>query len=180
VRSGGRVTLLLADGLGHGPAAAEASDSAVRELHRSAYLAPPELLGVLHTTLHRTRGAAVAVARLDLAAGQLEFSGIGNIGARFRRGGDWQHLLSHPGIVGAHRPAHVPLRRLPWSSDCLLVLHSDGLPSRWVLREDVPSADLDPAVTAALIMRDASSAARPVRDDTTVAVLSPTPSNREP
>ncbi|WP_055490918.1 ATP-binding SpoIIE family protein phosphatase [Streptomyces sp. TP-A0356] len=180
VRSGERVTLLLADGLGHGPQAAEASDAAVRQLRRSAHLAPPELLAVLHGALRSTRGAAVAVAQLDLAAERLEFSGIGNIGARFRTGDNWQHLLSHPGIVGAHRPARIPHLRLPWSSDCLLVLHSDGLPSRWSLRPDVPSAVLDPGVTAALIVRDASSSARPVRDDTAVTVLSPTPSNREP
>ncbi|MCW7941253.1 phosphatase [Streptomyces hygroscopicus] len=180
VRSGERITLLLADGLGHGPKAAEASDAAVRQLRLSAHLAPPELLGVLHETLRATRGAAVAVAQLDLTAQCLEFSGIGNIGARLRSGDSWQHLLSHPGIVGAHRPAHIPHLRLPWSPDCLLVLHSDGLPSRWSLRPDIPSAVLDPGVTAALIVRDASSSARPVRDDTAVTVLSPTSSDREP
>jgi serine phosphatase RsbU (regulator of sigma subunit) len=180
VRSGERVTLLLADGLGHGAPAAEASDAAVRQLRESAHLPPPELLGVLHTALRHTRGAAVAVAQLDLTAQRLEFSGIGNVGARFRSGGSWQHLLSHPGIVGAHRPARVPSQRMPWSPDCLLVLHSDGLPSRWSLRSDVPDGDLDPAVLAALIVRDASSAARPVRDDTTVTVLSPPPPDREP
>ncbi|MFI9648223.1 SpoIIE family protein phosphatase [Streptomyces sp. NPDC052040] len=180
VRCGERLTLLLADGLGHGPRAAEASDAAVRQLRRSPHLTAPELLRVLHDALHDTRGAAVAVARLDLAAGQLEFSGVGNIGARLRRGDDWQPLVSHPGIVGAHRPAQIPCQQLPWTSDCLLVLHSDGLPSRWSLNPEVPAAALDPGVTAALIARDSSSPARPVRDDTAVAVLSPTPPNREP
>ncbi|MEV6025976.1 ATP-binding SpoIIE family protein phosphatase [Streptomyces sp. NPDC052036] len=180
VRSGERLTLLLADGLGHGPRAAEASDAAVRQLRQSPRLTAPELLAALHTALRDTRGAAVAVAQLDLAAGHLEFSGIGNIGARLRTGDGWQPLVSHPGIVGAHRPAHIPRHRLPWSPDCLLVLHSDGLPSRWSLRPEVPVATLDPGVTAALIVRDSSSSARPVRDDTTVAVLSPTPPNREP
>ncbi|MGW5478220.1 SpoIIE family protein phosphatase [Streptomyces sp. NPDC004008] len=180
VRSGERLTLLLADGLGHGPRAAEASDAAVRQLRGNPRLTAPELLAALHTALHDTRGAAVAVAQLDLAAGHLEFSGIGNIGARLRTGDGWQPLLSHPGIVGAHVPARLPRHRLPWSPDCLLVLHSDGLPSRWSLRPEVPAATLDPGVTAALIVRDSSSSARPVRDDTTVAVLSPTPPNREP
>ncbi|GAA3038654.1 ATP-binding SpoIIE family protein phosphatase [Streptomyces glomeratus] len=179
VRSGERLTLLLADGLGHGPRAAEASDAAVRQLRLSPHLTPPELLGTLHTALRETRGAAVAVAQLDLAAQRLEFSGIGNVGARLRSGDDWQPLVSHPGIVGAHRPAHIPHQTLPWNPGCLLVLHSDGLPSRWSLRPDVPAAVLDPGVTAALILRDSSSSARPVRDDTTVAVLSPITPNRE-
>lgn len=180
VRSGERITVLLADGLGHGPAAAEASDAAVRQLRLNADLTPWDLLGVLHRALRDTRGAAVAVAQLDLGARRLDFSGIGNVGARLRTGDGWQHLLSHPGIVGAHRPAHIPRRQLSWSPECLLVLHSDGLPSRWSLRADVPSAALDPGVTAALIVRDASSSARPVRDDTTVTVLSPTPPDRAP
>ncbi|MFF4536695.1 SpoIIE family protein phosphatase [Streptomyces aureus] len=175
VRSGDRVTLLLADGLGHGPAAAEASGAAVAELHRLAHLPPDELLGALHPALRRTRGAAVAVARLDLVDLHLDFAGIGNIGARLRSGDTWSPLLSHPGIVGAHRPARLPRSRLPWTPDSLLVMHSDGLPSRWVPPPHAPLTSWDPAVTAAVITRDSSSAARPARDDTTVAVLAPAP-----
>ncbi|MFJ9963227.1 SpoIIE family protein phosphatase [Streptomyces avermitilis] len=180
VRAADRVTLLLADGLGHGPGAAHASDAALEQLHRSAHLSPPELLAQLHTALRDTRGAAVAVAQLDLAAGILSFSGIGNVGARLRSGDSWKPLLSHPGIVGAHRPARMPHHRVPWTADSLLVLHSDGLPSRWTPPPAVPLGILDPAVTAAAIVRDASSSARPVRDDTAVAVLSSTPPDPRP
>ncbi|MEW2162829.1 ATP-binding SpoIIE family protein phosphatase [Streptomyces sp. NPDC007084] len=175
VRAGDHVTLLLADGLGHGEAAARASGAAVEELHRSAHLPPAELLGHLHTALRDTRGAAIAVARLDLARDQLDFAGIGNIGARLLTGDTWRPLLSHPGIVGAHRPARLPGCRAPWTPGSLLVLHSDGLPSRWTPPAVAPLTSWDPAVTAAVIVRDSSSAARPVRDDTTVAVLTPTP-----
>jgi anti-sigma regulatory factor (Ser/Thr protein kinase) len=175
VRAADRVTLLLADGLGHGAGAALASDAAVRRLRECAHLPPPELLGQLHTALRRTRGAAVAVAQVDLAAGELGFSGLGNIGARLRSGNDWRPLLSHPGIVGAHSPARLPHHRLPWTSDSVLVLHSDGLPSRWAPAADAVSAAQDPAVTAAVLVRDASSSARPARDDTTVAVLTGPP-----
>ncbi|WP_028801447.1 ATP-binding SpoIIE family protein phosphatase [Streptomyces sp. 142MFCol3.1] len=173
-RSGDFVTLLLADGLGHGPAAAEASDAAVRLLRQRAHLSPQDLLGELHGALRDTRGAAIAVARLDLAAGQLDFAGIGNVGARLGADGTWRPLLSHPGIVGAHRPARLPGSRTPWTSDSVLVLHSDGLPSRWAPPPAAALASMDPAVSAAVIVRDSSSAARPTRDDTTVAVLNPT------
>ncbi|MFD7713482.1 SpoIIE family protein phosphatase [Streptomyces sp. NPDC059785] len=180
VRDGDLVTLLLADGLGHGEPAAEASGAALEELRRSARLPPAELLGQLHTALRPTRGAAVAVAQLDLAAGQLDFAGIGNIGARLRTGDTWRALLSHPGIVGAHRPARLPRCRVPWTGDSLLIMHSDGLPSRWTPPPAVPLTTLDPAVTAAVIVRDSSSPARPVRDDTTVAVLTPAPADSRP
>ncbi|MEU6549267.1 SpoIIE family protein phosphatase [Streptomyces sp. NPDC046915] len=179
-RSGPRTTLMLADGLGHGVKAAEASATAVDELRRTAHLPPAELLRHLHTALRRTRGAAVAVAQLDEDAGELRFAGVGNIGARLHDGGSWQPLVSHPGIVGAHFPAGVPLRRVPWHPDSLLVLHSDGLPSRWTPPDDARLLTHDPAVVAAVILRDASSPARPVRDDTSVAVLAPRPPDPHP
>ncbi|MBE4737436.1 MULTISPECIES: ATP-binding SpoIIE family protein phosphatase [Streptomyces] len=180
VRAGDLITLMLADGLGHGPAAARASSAAVEQLYRAPELPPAQLLRRLEGALRDTRGAAVAVAQLDLAAGRLLFSGVGNIGARLRTGADWQPLLSRPGIVGAHRAARLPQHEADWGDDRLLVLHSDGLPSRWSPGPAAHSPSLDPAVIAAVIVRDASSPARPVRDDTTVAVLSPSPPDRLP
>ncbi|MGW0610170.1 ATP-binding SpoIIE family protein phosphatase [Streptomyces sp. NPDC002788] len=169
VRSGDRLTLLLADGLGHGAKAAEASTAAVTELPGLAELPPSEILRRLGRSLRPTRGAAVAVAQADLSSGQLHFAGIGNVGGRLRTDGTWKPLLSHPGIVGAQAP-DLPAQREPWRDDSLLVLHSDGLPSRWTPPEDVLFS-CDPAVAAAVVLRDAGSAARPVRDDTCVAVL---------
>ncbi len=175
IRSGDLLTLMLADGLGHGPEAARASSAAVDELHRSPRLPPAELLRRLDGPLRDTRGAAVAVAQLDVRAGRLSFAGVGNIGARLRTGDSWKPLLSRPGIVGAHRPASLPQHQVGWEGDCLLVLHSDGLPSRWSPGPAAYTPFLDPAVIAAALVRDASSPARPVRDDTAVAVLSPSP-----
>jgi hypothetical protein len=84
-------------------------------------------------------------------------------------------LPSRPGIVGVHRHATLREERLPWAADRLLILHSDGLPSRWTPPSDADLPAADPAVVAAVTVRDASSSAWPVRDDTAVAVLAPTP-----
>ncbi|MCZ4507650.1 ATP-binding protein/SpoIIE family protein phosphatase [Streptomyces sp. ActVer] len=180
VRAGHRTTLMLADGLGHGPDAARASSAAVEALRRSGHLPPAEVLRYLDAELRPTRGAAVAVAQLDAETGRLSFSGIGNIGARLRTGEGWRPLLSRPGIVGAHRPTTIPEHHATWGPDCLLVLHSDGLPSRWTPPADACLASFDPAVIASVTVRDASSSARPVRDDTAVAVLSPVPPDGTP
>ncbi|WP_328624246.1 SpoIIE family protein phosphatase [Streptomyces sp. NBC_00353] len=173
VRAGTQVTLMLADGLGHGAKAAEASGAATEELRCAAHLSPAEILRRLHARLRPTRGAAVAVAQLDADAEQLCFAGVGNIGARLHTADGWKPLLSHPGIVGAHYPATVPVHRVPWRPDSLLVLHSDGLPSRWTPPNDTLLLARDPAVVAATVLRDAGSDARPVRDDTSLAVLAP-------
>ncbi|MFG3275906.1 SpoIIE family protein phosphatase [Streptomyces luteogriseus] len=178
VRAGDRVTLMLADGLGHGPEAARASSGAVAALHRWSHLSPAESLGRLHDALKGTRGAAVALAQLDLSAGRLRFAGIGNVGARLHSGGTWRALLSRPGIVGVHRPATLREEEADWTDESLLILHTDGLPSRWTPPSGPGLAAADPAVTAAVTIRDASSPARPVRDDTAVAVLTSTPPER--
>lgn len=177
VRTADRVTLMLADGLGHGPLAARASSAAVETVRSAPHLPPADLLRRLHGALRDTRGAAVAVAQLDVTDGQLHFAGVGNVGARLRRGDSWQGLVSRPGIVGAHLPTHLPQQQQTWTDDCLLVLHSDGLPSRWSPGPAAHDPSPDPAVIAASIVRDASSPARPVRDDTAVVVLSPCPSD---
>ncbi|MGW3990181.1 SpoIIE family protein phosphatase [Streptomyces sp. NPDC004830] len=174
-RAGDAVTLMLADGLGHGPEAARASTAAVTALHLCAHLSPADVLRRLHDALRGTRGAAVSLARLDLGTGRLRFAGIGNVGARLRTGGTWRHLLARPGIVGVHRPTTLREEEADWTGDPLLVLHTDGLPSRWAPPPGAGLPAADPAVTAAVTIRDASSPARPVRDDTAVAVLTPTP-----
>ncbi|WP_030190598.1 ATP-binding SpoIIE family protein phosphatase [Streptomyces violaceorubidus] len=175
VRDGDLVTLMLADGLGHGPEAARASTAAVEALRTAAHLPPAEAVRRLDRALSGTRGAAVAVAQVDTRAAVLRFTGVGNIGARLCEGGTWRHLVSRPGIVGAHRPTTLREEQAPWADDRVLVLHSDGLPSRWSPTSDTCRTAADPAVTAAVTIRDASSPARPVRDDTAVAVLAPTP-----
>jgi anti-sigma regulatory factor (Ser/Thr protein kinase) len=174
-RSGDRLTLMMADGLGHGPEAARASTAATEALHRSAHLPPAQALVQLDSALRGTRGAAVAVAQVETGAGVLRFAGVGNIGARLLEGGTWRSLLSRPGIVGVHKHATLREDRMPWAADRMLILHSDGLPSRWTAPSDPRLLTSDPAVVAAVTVRDASSPARPVRDDTAVAVLAPTP-----
>ncbi|BFO17677.1 hypothetical protein SHKM778_40650 [Streptomyces sp. KM77-8] len=178
MRSGDRLTLMLADGLGHGSEAAHASGAAVDALRHSAGLSPAECLAKLHAALSGTRGAAVAVAQLDTWAGRLRFAGIGNVTARLREGDRWRSLLSRPGIVGVHRPGTVREDDVAWTGESLLILHTDGLPSRWTPPSDTGVPPADPAVTAAVAVRDAGSSARPLRDDTAVAVLAPAPPDR--
>jgi len=175
VRDGDRVTLLLADGLGHGRQAAHASTAAVEALRRSAHLPPAEALGRLDTALRGTRGAAVAVAQVDTGTGTLRFAGLGNAAAWLWQGDGWHCLLSRPGIVGVHRPRTLREEVREWGADQVLLLHSDGLPGRTRPPSAPDLLTADPGVLAAVTLRDSGSAARPVRDDTTVAVLSPAP-----
>ncbi|MFF8952743.1 hypothetical protein ACF09I_28605 [Streptomyces sp. NPDC014940] len=70
----------------------------------------------------------------------------------------------------ATEPATNPLKHAGGGT-VLVSLRSDGLPGRWVPPDDPAFLGHDPAVVAATVLRDAGSAAGPVRDDTCVAVL---------
>lgn len=168
---GGSRMVMLADGLGHGEAAAEASALAARYVTENGQHSPATLLRGMHAALRRTRGVAVALAEVDDSRQRLTFCGVGNIGARLYRGGRWETLLSSPGIVGAFTlRTPVPVLR-DWTPGDMLVLHSDGLPSRWSPEGTELLHDHDAAVIAAALFRDSGSAARPLRDDTCVAVV---------
>jgi anti-sigma regulatory factor (Ser/Thr protein kinase) len=166
IQSGDDVVVLVADGLGHGVEASLASLEAVRMLRGNPDLAPKALLQRIHQALRSTRGAAVAIARINGAAGKLTFAGVGNISARIYSGvRPCQHLVSVNGTAGQQ---FETLREFsyPWPEDGLLQIHSDGLTTAAGL-EDYPGLALrDPALIAAVLYRDFGRG----RDDSTVVI----------
>ncbi|WAL68990.1 ATP-binding protein [Amycolatopsis cynarae] len=150
----GTVTVGLSDGLGHGEAAATASQLAVDTLASHAGLRPARILGAMQTALTRTRGATVAVAQFATGEGRLRFCGIGNISARgyARPGAPAQRLLSRPGIVGAANAGSPPDTVDSWSARSWLLLHTDGVSDRWSIEESPGLLSRDPAVVAAWIL----------------------------
>ncbi len=162
----GCTQLLMADGLGHGPQAAEAAATMLDLFQRSAAGGPAALLEDAHPSLRSTRGAAVAVVALERGPDRLVFAGAGNIAGRLVSGVVDRSLLSQPGTLG------LQIRRLQdtvhdWPEHALLVLHSDGIVSRWSLAEAEGLLRCDPMVVAGWIMRDHCRG----RDDATVVVV---------
>lgn len=81
--SGDIFTFLVADGLGHGYEANVASLEAVRTLRANPDTQPLALVDFTHKALRSSRGAAVAVARIDRMRGKLTFSGLETWQGRF-------------------------------------------------------------------------------------------------
>jgi anti-sigma regulatory factor (Ser/Thr protein kinase) len=163
-RESRQVTLLLADGLWHGPLAAIASEAACLTLVGSPGTAG-QIIHKAHQALQRTRGAAIGVACLDDGADDLTFAGVGNIAGCILDNGKTHHLISHNGIVGSN------LRKVkefasPWSAEALLIMHSDGIRTRWDLDRYAGLALLSPALIAAVLYRDFNRG----NDDVTVLV----------
>ncbi|MCU0686771.1 MAG: ATP-binding protein/SpoIIE family protein phosphatase [Polyangiaceae bacterium] len=161
----GRSRFLVADGLGHGPHAAEASDAAVAIFRQNPWAELVELLMACHAGLGATRGAALAVAELDLAHGRVDYVGVGNI-AGFVASPEGRHgLTSHNGIVG-QQLHKVQAFGLPWPPGGLLVMHSDGLTTRVNVAGYAGAFAKHPSLLAGLFYRDFGRG----RDDATVLV----------
>jgi anti-sigma regulatory factor (Ser/Thr protein kinase) len=159
-------TVLVADGLGHGPEAARASQAAVQALMKHPELTAPQLMDAIHRALPATRGAAVAVAQINVDPSRLDFVGIGNISGIILTDESAKHLISHNGIVG-HNMRKVQQFTLPWSDDAVCILHSDGLTANWDLRTYPGLLAVHPALIAGVLYRDFARD----RDDATVIVF---------
>lgn len=159
------LTFMVADGLGHGPDAALASNTAITILDDCHGQSPAELLQRTPIALQQTRGAAVGIGQIDMERGQLRFAGVGNIAASVFEVAAKRHLVSHNGIVGSN------LRKVqefsqPWESGATLIAHSDGLATRWDLDSYPGLAASHPGVIAAVLYRDFTRG----RDDVSVLV----------
>jgi anti-sigma regulatory factor (Ser/Thr protein kinase) len=166
MREVGDVSLLIvADGLGHGMSASEASAEAISAFRTTADTDPTALLQRIHRALRGTRGAAVAIARLDRKERCVRYAGIGNISGVVVAPEKTQFMISHNGTAG-----HEAIRfqefvyRFPEQS--VLIMHSDGLTSRWNL-QTYPGLRLrHPSVIGGTLYRDFTRQ----RDDVCVVV----------
>jgi hypothetical protein len=116
--------------------------------------------------MHGTRGGAVAVARISGPGAR--FAGVGNIAGSIVTPSVSRGLMSHNGTAGV-RVRKVQELDYPWPEGGMLVMHSDGLQTRWSLDAYPGLAQRHPAVVAGLLYRDFTRG----RDDVTVAVVRP-------
>lgn len=164
--SGARGTcLVVIDGLGHGIAAHEASTLGVQICRRAAGASPGDFITRMHEGLRSTRGAAAAVAEWDERAALVRFAGVGNVSCSVIGPDGSKSLASMNGTVG------FEMRRVqeftqPLEVGSVLVMHSDGINTRWRLDQYPGLRPRHPALAAAVLYRDFLRG----RDDATVVV----------
>ncbi|UCD59092.1 MAG: SpoIIE family protein phosphatase, partial [Candidatus Hydrogenedentota bacterium] len=139
--------------LGHGPSGEEASDKAVAVFNENKHLSPAEIIEEAHPALRSTRGAAIAVAEVNRGRNEVCYAGIGNIRGVILSSKGRRSMISHNGIVG------LQIRKIqeftyPWPDDGVLVMHSDGLGSRWELERYPGLIRKHPALIAGTLYRD--------------------------
>jgi anti-sigma regulatory factor (Ser/Thr protein kinase) len=158
-------SILVVDGLGHGTGAADAAQAALRLFEEGPGSGLELTLHRLHDGLRSTRGAAAMVLQVDPPQKKVTCAGIGNIAGCLSGPVDSRNFVSHNGIVG-HQSKRVQEFTYPWEDDALLILHSDGINSRWRLDAYAGLRHRHPSVIAAVLYLDF----RRERDDATVLV----------
>jgi len=159
------VSFMVADGLGHGPSAAEAADAVAAVFDSNPGALPSQFLATAHARAASTRGAAVASIRIDTRSRAVEYAGIGNIAAMLVTPNSSKGMVSHNGTVGA-QIRKIQSFSYDWPDEAVLVIHSDGIQSRWSLEKYPGLFGRHPSIIAALIGRDFVRG----RDDLTVLV----------
>jgi anti-sigma regulatory factor (Ser/Thr protein kinase)/serine/threonine protein phosphatase PrpC len=163
----GRLMVLVADGLGHGPGAAEASSLAVEVFRQQSDLPAEEIVTAIHRELGATRGAAVSVAEVRPDA-RVRFCGIGNVSGALATATGRREMVGDHGTAG-HQARKIRSFEYLREPGALVILHSDGLSGRWDLRDHPSLAARHPLVVAGVLYRDH----RRGRDDATVVVVAP-------
>jgi anti-sigma regulatory factor (Ser/Thr protein kinase) len=165
VTSGANSFLLVADGLGHGPFAAEASAEAVKALETNAVSSAKDAVTLVHGALKGTRGAAIAVAEIAAGGGGITYCGLGNIAGVLLSASGMQHLVSLNGTAG-HEAARISTFQYSWPDGATLVMHSDGVVGHWSTGRYPGLLRRHPSVIAGILYRDFNRG----RDDTAIIV----------
>ncbi len=132
--------VVVTDGLGHGHDAAVVSDRVIDRFRQpTSPWNAKSFLEHVHIVLSGTRGAAVAAGRISHDGNKFSFAGIGNISATILSTQMTKGLMSHNGTLGS-RIRSVQAVEYDWPRDATLVMHTDGLTSRW-REERIPRCD---------------------------------------
>lgn len=158
--------MIVVDGLGHGPGAAEAAAAALNRFAAGVSDDPAEAVTSIHDAVRGTRGAAVGIATLDATLCTLTYSGVGNIVGRIISGVEDRTLLSQHGTAGVQIRTPQTMR-YTWPEHSICVMHSDGLSARWNFAGAGGLLQCHPTVIAGRLLRDEQRG----RDDATVLVV---------
>ncbi len=132
-RRGSMMRLAVADGLGHGPAAREAAQVAIRWLQSTQNESLEEAVLTAHEQTAATRGATLGIVDLDLKTQIITATTIGNIrvGIYQSAGRVWSPcgtdaVLGH-GRGSFHGKLDVRVEKYQLPPGALVLLFSDGL-----------------------------------------------------
>ncbi len=153
------------DGLGHGPFAQRAAQTARQYLEQHFDQSLDSLFRGVQRACRATRGVVMALARFDLARNILTIGSVGNIEVRLFGSPEHFALIVRRGVIGLNAPSPALLDH-PWTPECILVMHSDGLRTHWHWSEFPGLTEAAPDAIAQRLL----NALGKTEDDATVVV----------
>lgn len=163
---GEKIKVLVADGLGHGLLAHEASRLAVEVFEEESNKDPADVMGLLHRALRSSRGAAAAIAEIDQEKKILNYCGVGNIATSIVAPGSTKRCISYNGTLGV-QVTKIHSLPYPLDKDAVVVMASDGISTQWDLKQYPGIMMKHPFIIASLLYRDYAK----TTDDASVIVI---------
>jgi anti-sigma regulatory factor (Ser/Thr protein kinase)/serine/threonine protein phosphatase PrpC len=148
-RADGSLILAVADGLGHGAEAREASRRAIDAVRAHVDEAPHEIVRHCDQAVQGTRGTVLAVVRLDRPLAQLQHAGAGNASVHVYGPKSSQRFAAPARVLGLPPRNIVPkLEAMASFPRCTVVMFTDGISTRADLTDDAEALRLPPLVVA--------------------------------
>jgi len=160
--------IALIDGLGHGEYAHHAARQAKEYLEMHYDQPLPIIFRGVGRACQATRGVVMAVALFDWGSRpiRLAFASIGNIEARVFYCPIPMNLVAQRGVIGLNAPQPV-IAEYNWNPAYVMILHSDGISSKWRWSRFPELAEASAAYTARHLLQSLAGN----DDDATVMVV---------
>jgi hypothetical protein len=153
VRTEADLIVGVVDGLGHGGPAREASRVAVDTVRRSSHLGLDRIVEECHAALRDTRGAVMAVARVDDTGQSLRAAVVGDVSLLVDGPGTHRHVLSRPFLLGARgTKPKIVVETASLATRDVVILFTDGISTRADLQADLELLREHPIVIAQQIV----------------------------
>jgi anti-sigma regulatory factor (Ser/Thr protein kinase) len=126
----------VADGMGHGPEAREASNRAIEGLSHKLEQNLEEVVVALNHELSGTHGCALNIIRFDKITGIAECVSLGDVHSHLYHFKDAHFFTPTPLVLaaGQFQKQRIRVERVPVQTGSVLIMFTDGLKSRTSLK----------------------------------------------
>jgi anti-sigma regulatory factor (Ser/Thr protein kinase) len=160
------LVIAVADGLGHGPLAREASDAVVRSVAKAPHRELRAIVEECHDAVKGTRGAVMSIARIEEATGDLSGATVGNVTLYVCGPAVSARLGASSSVLGARGPKRpVRVEHAAVSARDVVIAYTDGITARASLEGELDLMREHPIVVAERMIE------RFAREDDDVLVL---------
>ncbi|WP_433830998.1 SpoIIE family protein phosphatase [Flavobacterium anhuiense] len=146
--------IFVGDGLGHGESANEAVEAAIKAFRQSGASDPSAILRDIHSTVKKTRGLVATIASVDYKSEVWNICGIGNINTRIYNGLENKTYTPYNGIIGHNIPRTLNNTVVPYKKHQIIIMHSDGLRTRWNLNDLTSIFKHSPGIIASALYKE--------------------------